>query len=85
MKNNRKQFMKKICGLALCTLLFALNSPVAAAQQATKLSRIGFLAGASRSFNSAQIKAFLQGLRELGYIEEKNIVIEYRYADGKLD
>jgi putative ABC transport system substrate-binding protein len=85
---------KKITGLALCTLLFGFSlvsalllalSVSAEAQQSGKLSRIGFLAGASASFNSAQIKAFLQGLRELGYIEGKNIVIEYRYADGKLN
>jgi len=85
---------KKITGLALCTLffvfsllsalLFALNVS-AEAQQSGKVSRIGFLAGASASFNSAQIKVFLQGLRELGYVEGKNMVIEYRYADGKLD
>jgi ABC-type uncharacterized transport system substrate-binding protein len=85
---------KKITGLALCTLLFGFSlvsalllalSVSAEAQQSGKLSRIGFLAGASASFNSAQIKVFLQGLRELGYIEGKNIVIEYRYADGKLN
>src|SRR5439155_16041562 len=55
------------------------------AQQPTKVPRIGFLSAASRAANSARVEAFRQGLRELGYEEGKNIVIEYRYAEGKLD
>ena len=47
--------------------------------------RIGFLAAASPSAISARIEAFRQGLRELGYMEGKNIVVEWRYAEGKLD
>jgi putative ABC transport system substrate-binding protein len=65
-------------------MLFALCLP-AAAQQPKKLHRIGFLGGTFPSINSARIEAFRQGLRELGYVEEKNILIEYRYAEGKLD
>ncbi len=57
----------------------------AEAQQLTKSPRIGYLAGSSPSAASARIEAFRQGLRELGYVEGKNIVIEYRYAEGKLD
>ena len=57
----------------------------AEAQQPTKVPRIGYLAGTSASGQSARIEAFRQGLRELGYVEGKNIVIEYRYAEGKLD
>src|SRR5215467_10223569 len=85
---------RKIAILTLCTLLFAFSllsaslftlKVSAEAQQSGKVSRIGFLAGASASFNAPQVKTFQQGLRELGYIEGKNIVIEYRYADGKLD
>ena len=68
----------------LSASLFTLKVS-AEAQQSGKVSRIGFLAGASASFNAPQVKTFQQGLRELGYIEGKNIVIEYRYADGKLD
>jgi putative tryptophan/tyrosine transport system substrate-binding protein len=55
------------------------------AQQEAKIPRIGFLFGASPSANSARIEAFRQGLRELGYVEGKNIVVEDRYADGKTD
>jgi putative ABC transport system substrate-binding protein len=75
---------KKISSLtALCALLFALCS--ADAQQSTKVPRIGYLTAGSLSAQSARIKAFRQGLRELGYVEGKNIVIEWRSAEGKLD
>src|SRR5215813_5755582 len=55
------------------------------AQQPKKVPRIGFLGGASSSSYAVRIGAFRQGLNELGYTEGKNIVIEYRYAEGKLD
>src|SRR6266568_9486146 len=58
---------------------------IAEAQQPTKIPRIGFLAAVSLSANSARFEAFRQGLRELGYVEGKNILIEWRYAEGKLD
>ncbi|HTN71598.1 MAG TPA: ABC transporter substrate-binding protein [Methylomirabilota bacterium] len=75
---------KKVIGLALAALLFALSLP-AAAQQPTKIPRIGYLTGASLSSMSARIESFRQGLRELGYAEGKNIVIEWRAAEEKLD
>jgi putative ABC transport system substrate-binding protein len=65
-------------------MLLALPFP-AQAQQPTKIPRIGFLSAGSASSQSFRVEAFRQGLRELGYVEGKNIVIEYRYADGKLD
>ena len=74
---------KKIIFLALCSLLLALCCAVDA-QQPTKIPRIGVLGGASASANARRMEAFQQGLRELGYLEGKNIVIEYRWADGKL-
>ena len=55
------------------------------AQQPKKILRIGFLSGQSRSTSPARREAFQQGLRELGYVEGKNIVIEWRYAGGKFD
>jgi putative ABC transport system substrate-binding protein len=59
---------------------------IAEAQQPTKIPRIGFLGGTSRSINQAsRIEAFRQGLGELGYIEGKNIVIEWRHHEGNLD
>jgi putative ABC transport system substrate-binding protein len=75
---------KKAFCLASAALLLALSVP-AQAQQPTKIPRIGFQSAASPSANAARIEAFRQGLREFGYVEGKNIVIEYRYAEGKLD
>jgi putative ABC transport system substrate-binding protein len=70
--------------IALGALLFALNGS-AHAQQPTKIPRIGYLGGASLSAIPERIEAFRHGLRELGYVEGKNIVIEWRWAEGKLD
>jgi putative ABC transport system substrate-binding protein len=57
----------------------------AQAQQPAKIPRIAYLSGNSPSANATRTKLFRQGLRKLGYIEGQNIVIEYRYAEGKLD
>ena len=59
--------------------------PVAEAQQPARSPRIGILLPPSASFNSARVEAFRQRLRELGYVEGKNIFFEYRYAEGKLE
>jgi putative ABC transport system substrate-binding protein len=75
---------KKILVFALGAMLSALSFP-AEAQQPKKIPRIGFLSGISPSSNSARIGAFRQGLRELGYVEGKDIVIEWQSAEGKLD
>jgi putative tryptophan/tyrosine transport system substrate-binding protein len=75
---------KNILSGALCLLVFALSFPVEA-QQPKKIPRIGFLFAATPSANSERLKGFRQGLRELGYIEEKNILIEQRYAEGNID
>jgi putative tryptophan/tyrosine transport system substrate-binding protein len=69
---------------ALCALLFAPCAS-AQAQQPEKIPRVGFLAQVSSSAISARLEAFRKGLNELGYVEGKNILIEFRYADGKLD
>jgi putative ABC transport system substrate-binding protein len=74
---------RRFFGLALSTLLFAVSFPVQA-QQAGKLPRIGFLSGNfSPSTVVVNVEAFRQGLRELGYVEGKNIIIEYRFAEGR--
>ena len=65
-------------------IVFALFTP-GEAQQAKKIPRIGFLSAAPRSALSERIEAFRQGLRELGYVEGKTIVIEWRFGEGKLD
>ena len=62
--------------------VFALSIP-AEAQQAKKVPRIGFLIAGSSSSYSGRVEAFRQGLRELGYVEGQNIIIEYRYAGGQ--
>jgi putative ABC transport system substrate-binding protein len=76
--------IRRIFSLALCTLLLALSFP-ANAQQPGNVPRIGYLTDGSTSAISARTEAFRQGLRELGHVEGKNIVIEWRYAEGKLD
>jgi putative tryptophan/tyrosine transport system substrate-binding protein len=76
---------KKVIGLALCALLFALSFP-AEAQQTAKIPRIGYVSGTGNASNPGpNVEAFRQGLRDLGYIEGKNIVVEYRYAEGNVD
>ena len=57
-------------------------SLAARAQQAPEVARIGLLSPFSPSTAAAWHKAFLQGLRELGWIDGKNVRIEYRYADA---
>jgi putative tryptophan/tyrosine transport system substrate-binding protein len=80
-----KKIMRKnaIC-LTLCAMLFALCIR-AEAQQPTKLPRIGYLTGNPFSNSPARTEALRQGLRELGYEEGKNILVEWRSAEGKLD
>src|ERR1043166_5585831 len=58
---------------------------VSEAQQPKKVPRIGYLSGSAAAAMSSRTEAFQHGLRDLGYVEGKNIVIEYRYGDGKLD
>jgi putative ABC transport system substrate-binding protein len=57
----------------------------AEAQQPTKVPRIGFLIASSPSAMAPRVEEFRQGLHELGYVERKNIFIEQRHAEGKLD
>jgi putative tryptophan/tyrosine transport system substrate-binding protein len=73
---------KKIILLALCSLLLAPCS-AAEAQQTGKIFRIGFLDGGSAAGSAVLVKAFLQELSKLGWIEGKNFTIEYRYGEGK--
>ncbi|MGZ8436735.1 MAG: hypothetical protein ACXW6T_21925, partial [Candidatus Binatia bacterium] len=75
---------KKIILIALCSLLLAPRS-AAVAQQAGKIFRIGFLDNGTASGSSVLVEAFRQELTKLGWIEGKNISIDYRYAELKSD
>jgi putative ABC transport system substrate-binding protein len=78
--------MKKVGVLSiLFVVVLRAVAVIAEAQQPTKVPRIGYLSPTSPSVSPTRIEAFRQGLRELGYVEGKNIVIEYRYAEGKFD
>jgi putative tryptophan/tyrosine transport system substrate-binding protein len=78
--------MKKdaVPSILVVVVLLALGV-IAEAQQPKKIPRIGYLGAASPSTNAGRREAFQQGLRELGYVDGKNIVIEWRSAEGKLD
>ena len=73
---------KKIFVFALSAIFLTLSFPSDAQQQA-KVFRIGVLASGSASTHKSRIDAFRQGLQELGYIDGKNLVLEFRYAEGK--
>ena len=69
-----------------CSLLTVLLlTCFADAEKPTKVAHIGFLTAISASSMSARMDAFRKGLHDLGYVEGKNILIDYRYADGKPD
>jgi ABC-type uncharacterized transport system substrate-binding protein len=73
--------MTKAVGLLVIAIAIMVSPHLAHAQRATgKVARIGYL-----DFRSSDLKAFRQGLRDLGYVEGRNIVIEYRSAEGDLD
>lgn len=74
--------IKTITGLSLASILLALGLPVQA-QQPTKISRIGYLNPGDPVGRNYRTEAFRQGLKELGYMEGKNIIIEYRFAEAR--
>ena len=76
--------MKNIFSILVLIALMGA-AVIAEAQQAKKVPRIGFLMTASSSASFARLEAFRQGLRELGYVEGKNIVIDWGSADGNAD
>jgi putative ABC transport system substrate-binding protein len=67
----------------LVTILFLVSATSTHAQQPTKVPRIGYLSGSSSA--RTMVEAFRQGLRDRGYTEGKNILVEYRSVEGKLD
>ena len=76
---------RKITVLTLCAMLLALYVS-AQAQQPGRIPRIGLLPSSGDANNPGiEVRAFQQRLRDLGYIEGKNVLIDYRYAEGKAD
>jgi putative ABC transport system substrate-binding protein len=75
----------KWLGLSVIAFVLVVTGAVAQAQQPARIPRIGILIASPASTFSARVEALRQRLRELGYVEGKNIVIEYRYAEGKLE
>lgn len=76
----------KWLGLSVIAFVLMLAGAVAQAQQPEKVRRIGYLNATPRTagaLEKARAEAFRQGLRELGYVEGNNILIEWRYGDGK--
>src|SRR5919202_34290 len=80
-RSSRRQFLRSSLALAGLGLLSGCQPP-RLPWQAAKLHRIGFLAVGSRAGRAPLIEAFLQGLRDLGYLEGQNYSIEYRFSDG---
>jgi len=76
--------MRRI-GLAIGLGLSLLAPLAAEAEQAEKGYRIGYLGNASALAQAKRVESLRASLRDLGYVEGKNIVIEFRWAEGKLD
>jgi putative ABC transport system substrate-binding protein len=74
---------RTIIGLGVMPILLLVASVAAEAQPATKIPRIGHLFFGTPRSDPAAVEGLRRGLRDLGYVENQNIVIEYRYAEGK--
>ena len=81
-RDREKQMKKKLTVLTLCAMLLAFCSS-ADAQQTGKIFRIGILDTSTASGMAGLLEAFRQEMNKLGWIEGKNITIEYRFAGGK--
>ena len=75
---------RKILWFLVSTLLFALSAP-AEAQQPKKVPRVGYWAAVPASADAPRLEAFRQGLRDLGYVEGQNIIIDYRHEDREFE
>ncbi len=69
-----------LVGTLLCALCAAAH-----AQQQKKVPRVGYLAAVSAAADAPRLQAFRQGLRELGYVEGQNIIVEYRHQDREFE
>jgi len=72
-------------GIVALVITFAMCGAVASAQQPKKVFRIGYLSQNGAAAESVRSEALRRALRELGYMEGRNIAFEYRYAEGKID
>ena len=79
-RNLKSKIQNLKFGILIGAILFAVSFPAAAQQPASKVPRIGYL-----DFRNSDLKPFRQGLRELGYVEGRNIAIEYRSAEGDIN
>ena len=75
--------MPSILFVALLTVFVSVFAHPTGAQQPARIHRIGILSPVSESFFAGRVEVFRHRLRQLGYVGEKNIVIEYRYTEGK--
>jgi putative ABC transport system substrate-binding protein len=81
----KTSWMKNIVRLIGSVVWMLAGIAVASAQQPAKVWKIGVLVSSTQALNASRDEALRQGLRDLGYQEGKNIVMEYRYAEGKTD
>jgi putative ABC transport system substrate-binding protein len=74
----------RVIGLVILAAILTL-APLAPQAQTAKLSRIGSLGNTTAALEANLVRPFRDGLRELGYVEGQNILIEYRWAEGKYE
>ena len=84
-RREAKRAKQRILAVTLSAMLFALCFSAHAVQQSAKVPRVGYLSYGSVEIDKSLLAALQQGLRELGYLEGKNIIIEQRYAKGQAD
>jgi len=82
--SSQRLVVRRVICFVICAMLLVLCVS-AEAQQPKKVPVVGYLAGSSVSIQKRNVDAFGQGLRELGYVEGKNILLEYRWAEAKFD
>jgi len=75
---------RRLASILACILLALFCLPTRA-QQAAKVTRIGYIAGVSATADAPRLKAFQAALRELGYVEGQNVVIDYRHENRELE
>src|SRR5687767_14911589 len=83
--DGRRRLLQAGLAAAGYSILSACALPPVPWQQATRMPRIGYLGIGTARPNSLLLDAFLQGLRDLGYVEGETVEIEYRFLDGQLE